>query len=171
MSELLGWLRALGVDGFQGILTRIEERGEEPFPAELDEYGDVRVEGLRTRDELMARFVAAGEEGASTRIFQATTDRPEGYPDDLPFVSQTEMVTCLASPGIRQPGIRVALWTGERGTGDTLKAVVTESVKIGWTVASQSDFLTRMVSEGRERTVSYLQAATGTPTVMLFERI
>ncbi len=170
MSELSGWLRALGVDGLQSILTKIDERGGEPFAEELDADGDVRVEGQRTSDELMAKFVAAGDEGLSTRIFQATADRPEGYPDDLPFLSLTTMMTCLASVGVRQPGVRVAIWTGERNAVETLKAVVTESAKIGWAVASQSGLVTRMVSGDRERIVSYLPAGAGTPAVMLFER-
>ncbi|MCY3699103.1 MAG: hypothetical protein OXH46_05600 [Gemmatimonadetes bacterium] len=170
MSELLGLLRALGVDGFQSILTRIDERAGEPFAEELDGDGNVLVEGQRTRDELMAKFVAPGDEGLSTRIFQATADRPEGYPDDLPFLSGTNMMTCLASASIHQSGVRVALWTGERDAGETLKAVVTESSKIGWAVASQSGLVTRMVSGDRERIVSYLPTGTGTPTVMLFEQ-
>lgn len=171
MSELSGWLRALGVDGFQSILTRIVERGGEPFAEELDADGDVRVEGQRTGDELMAKFVAAGDEGLSMRIFEATADRPEGYPDDLPFLSRTQMMTCLASVNVGQPGVRVALWTSERHAGETLKSVVTESAKIGWAVASQSGFVTRMVSGDRERIVSYLPTGTETPTVvMLFER-
>ena len=171
MSELLGLLRALGVDGFQSILTRIDERAGEPFAEALDGDGDVRVEGQSTRDELMAKFVAAGDEEVSMRSFEATAERPEGYPDDLPFLSQTKTMTCLASVGDRRPRVRVALWTGERNAGETLEAVVTESGKIGWAVASQSGFVTRMVWGDRERIVSYLPTGKGTPTVvMLFEQ-
>jgi hypothetical protein len=171
LSNLSDWFRALGVEGLQRNLARIDEGGGEPVLVESDEHGGVSMEGQRTRDELMARFMAAGNEESSMRVFEAKADKPEGYPADLPFVPHAKAMTCVASTGTRERGIRVVLWTGERegAAGEVLKAVVNESVKIGWTVVSEGESPTRLVSEDRERIVSHMPMGAWPPPVLLFE--
>ncbi|WP_420615653.1 hypothetical protein [Candidatus Palauibacter sp.] len=171
LSNLSDWFRALGTEGLQRNLARIEEGGGEPVLVESDEHEGASMEGQRTHHGLMARFIAAGGEEASMRVFEANADRPEGYPADLPFVPHAKAMTCVASTGTRERGIRVVMWTGE-GEGEAdeiLKAVVNESVKIGWTVASEGGRRTRLVSEDRERMVSHMPMGAWPPPVLLFE--
>jgi len=82
-------------------------------------------------------------------------------------------MTGVAATGTRERGIRVIMWTGEgEGAADEiLKAVVNESVKIGWTVASEGGSRTRLVLEDRERRVSPMPMGAWPPPVLLFEFI
>ena len=171
LSNLSDWFCALGVEGLQRNLARIEEGGGEPVLVESDEHGGAQMEGQRTRHELMAKFMAAGDEESLMRVFAAKADKPEGYPADLPFVPHVAVMTCVSSTGTRGRGVRVVLWTteGEGAADKILQAVVNESVKIGWTVASEGGSLTRLVSEDRERIVSHMPIGEEPPPVMLFE--